>query len=54
MERRDGLSITEQRAMALTSLIEEKLRRVTPEVCNLFIAGIQSKIPADLALEDVF
>ena len=36
MERRDGLSITEQ-ARALTSLIEEELGRVTPEVCNRFI-----------------
>ena len=53
MERRDGLSITEQRARALTSLIEEELGRVTPEVCNRFIAGIQSKIPAAVALEDV-
>ena len=53
MERRDGLSITEQRARALTSLIEEELGRVTPEVCNCFIAGIQSKIPAAVALEDV-
>ena len=52
MERRDGLSITEQRARALTSLIEEELGRVTPEVCNRFIAGIQSKIPAAVALED--
>ena len=43
MERRDGLSITEQRARALTSLIEEELGRVTPEVCNRFIAGIQSE-----------
>ena len=49
MERRDGLSITR----ALTSLIEEELGRVTPEVCNRFIAGIQSKIPAAVALEDV-
>ena len=40
MERRDGLSITEARA--LTSLIEEELGRVTPEVCNRFRAGIQS------------
>ena len=54
MERRDGLSITKQKARALTSLIEEKLRRVTPEVCIRFIAGIQSKIPAAVALEDVF
>ena len=53
MERRDGLSITEQRARALTSLFEEKLGRVTPEVCNRFIAGIQSKIPAAVGLEDV-
>ena len=53
MERRDGLSVTEKRARALTSLIEEELRRVTPEVCNCFIAGIQSKIPAAVALEDV-
>ena len=53
MERRDGLSITEQMARALTSLIEEEFGRVTPEVCNRFIAGIQSKIPAALALEDV-
>ena len=55
MERRDGLSITitEQRARALTSLIEEELGRVTPEVCNRFIAGIQSKIPVAVALEDV-
>ena len=53
MERRDGLSITEQRARALTSLIEEELGRVTREVCNCFIAGIQSKIPAAVALEDV-
>ena len=53
MERRDGLSITEQRARALTSLIEEELRRVTPEVCNHFVAGIQSKIPAAEVLEDV-
>ena len=43
-ERRDGLSITEQRARALTSLIEEELVRVIPNVCNRFIAGIQSKI----------
>ena len=48
MERRDGLSITEKK-----TLIEEKLGRVTPEVCNRFIAGIQSKIPAAIALEDV-
>ena len=53
MERRDGLSITEQRAGALTSLIEEESGRVTPEVCNRFIAGIISKIPAAVALEDV-
>ena len=53
MERRDGLSITEQRARVLTSLIEEELGRVTPEVCNRFTAGIQSKIPAAVALEDV-
>ena len=53
MERRDGLSITEQRARALTSLIEEELGTVTPEVCNRFITGIQSKIPAAVAL-DVF
>ena len=53
LERRDGLSVTEQRASALTSLIEEELGRVTPEVCNRFIAGIQSKILADVALEDV-
>ena len=53
MQRRDGLSITEQRARALTSLIEKELVRVTPEVCNRFIAGIQSKIPAAVALEDV-
>ena len=53
MERRDGLSITKQRARALTSLIEEELGRVTPEVCNRFIAGIQSKIPVAVALEDV-
>ena len=53
MERRDDLSITEQRARALTSLIEEELGRVTPEICNGFIAGIQSKIPAAVALEDV-
>ena len=49
----NGLSITEQRARALTSLIEEELGRVTPEVCNRFIAGIQSKIPAAVALENV-
>ena len=54
MERRDGFSITEQGARALTPLIEEELGRVTPEVCNSFIAGIQSKIPAAVALEDVF
>ena len=54
MERKDGLSITEQRARALTSLIAEELGRVTPEVCNRFIAGIQSKIHAAVALEDVF
>ena len=42
-----------KRARALTSLIEEELGRVTPEVCNHFIAGIQSKIPAAIALEDV-
>ena len=54
MERRDGLSITEQMARALTSLIEEELGRVTPEVCNRFIAGIQSKIPAAVALDVVF
>ena len=53
MERRDGLSITEQRARALTSLIEEELGRVTTEVCYHFIAGIQSKIPAAVVLEDV-
>ena len=53
MERRDGLSITEQSARALTSLIEEELGSVTLEVCNRFIAGIQSKIPAVVALEDV-
>ena len=53
MERRDGLSITKQRARALTSLNEKELGRVTPEVCNRFIAGIQSKIPAAVALEDV-
>ena len=53
MERRDGLSITEQRARALTSMIEEGLGRVTPEVCNRFIAEIQSNIPAAVALEDV-
>ena len=53
MERRDSLSITEQRARDLSSLIEEELGRVTPEVCNRFIAGIQSKIPAAVALEDV-
>ena len=51
MERRDGLSITEQRARALTSLIEEELGRVTPEACNRFRAGIQSKIPAAEALD---
>ena len=49
----NGLSITEQKARALTSLIEEELGRVTPEVCNRFIAGIQYKIPAAVALEDV-
>ena len=54
MERRDGFSITEQRARALTSLIKEELGRVTPEVCNRFIAGIQSKIPAAVALDVVF
>ena len=53
MERSDGLSVTEQRATALTSLIEEELGRVTPEVCNRFITGIQSKIPAAVTLEDV-
>ena len=53
MEKRDGLSITEQRARSLTSLIEEELGRVTPEICNRFRAGIQSKIPAAVALEDV-
>ena len=53
MERRDGLSITEQRVRALTSLIEEELGRATPEVSKRFIAGIQSKIPAAVALEDV-
>ena len=53
MKRRDGLSITQQRARALISLIEEELGRVTPEVCNRFIAGIQSKIPAAVALENV-
>ena len=53
MERRDGLSITGQRVRALTSLIEEELERVTPKVCNHFIAGIQSKIPPAVALEDV-
>ena len=53
MERSDGLSITERRARSLTSLIEEELGRLTPEVCNRFIAGIQSKIPAAVALEDV-
>ena len=53
MERRDGLSITEQRARALTSLIEEELGTVTPEVYNHFKAGIQSKIHAAVALEDV-
>ena len=53
MERRDGLSIIEQRARALTSLIDEELGRVTPEVCTRFIAGIQSKIPAAVALEHV-
>ena len=50
MERRAGLSITR----ALTSLIEEELGRVTPEVFNRFIAGIQSKIPAAGALDVVF
>ena len=50
MERRDGLSITEQRARALTSLIEEELGRVTPEVCNLFIAGIQSEFPCSCSI----
>ena len=54
MERRYGLSITEQRARALTSLIAEELGRVTPEVCNRFIPGIQSKIPAAVALDVVF
>ena len=54
MDRRDSLSITEQRARALTSLIEEELGRVTPELCNRFIAGIQSKIPAAVALDVVF
>ena len=54
MERRDGLSITEQRARALTSLIEEELGRVTPEAGNRFIAGIQSKILAAADIEDVF
>ena len=54
MERRDGWSVTEQRARALTSLIEEELGRVTPEVCNRFIAGIQSKIPAAVTLDVVF
>ena len=53
MKRRDGLSITEQRARALTSLIEEGLGRVTPEVCNRFLAGIRSKILAAVALEEV-
>ena len=53
MEKRDGLSITEQKARALISLIEEKLGSVAPEVCNRFMAGIQSKIPAAVALEDV-
>ena len=42
MERRDGLSITEQKARALPSLIEKELGRITPEVCNRFIARIQS------------
>ena len=32
----------------------QELGRVKPEVCNHFIAGIQSKIPAAVALEDVF
>ena len=54
MERRDGLSITEQKSRALTSLIEEELGRVTPEVCNRFIARIQSKILAAVALDVVF
>ena len=54
MKRKDGLSVTEQRARALTSLIEEELGRVTPEVCNRFTAGIQSKIPAAVALDVVF
>ena len=54
MERRDGLSITEKKgARALTSLNEEELGKLTPEVCNRFIVGIQSKIPAGVALEDV-
>ena len=53
MERRDCFSVTEQRAIALTSLIEEELGRVTPEVSNRFIAGIQSKIPAAVGLEEV-
>ena len=53
LARRDGMSITEQRARALTSLIEEELGTVTSEVCNRFIAGIQSKIPEAVALEDV-
>ena len=53
MERRDGLFITEQRERALTSLIEEQLGRVTPEECDHFISGIQSKIPVAEAWEDV-
>ena len=51
--KRRGLSITEQRARALTSLIEEEFGRVKPEVCNRFKAGIQSKIPAGVEFEDV-
>ena len=47
------LTFYKKGATALTSLIEEELGRVTPEVCNRFIAGIQSKISAAVALEDV-
>ena len=50
MERRDGLSITEQRAKALTSLIEEEFGKGYTRSMQLFHSWNST---AAVALEDV-